>query len=120
MLGVELRSPSVISLPAVSVRRFLYRAGSPPSDGLREALLSVAGMSWFGRAGGEVPTRCCELLARAATGRDLNRAFGLHTPHTSTGVPSNPSLRWKIFSFHGFALRSKITRWPASAPLRSM
>ena len=43
-----------------------------------------------------------------------------YMPHTSTGVPSYSSLRWKIFSFHGFALRSKITRWPASAPHRSM
>ena len=44
----------------------------------------------------------------------------LHMPHTSTGVPSYSSLRRKIFSFHGFALRSKITKWPASAPHRSM
>ncbi len=44
----------------------------------------------------------------------------LHIPHTSTGVPSNSSLRRKIFSFHGFALRSKITKCPASAPHRSM
>ena len=44
----------------------------------------------------------------------------LYMPHTSTGVPSYSSLRRKIFSFHGFALRSKITKWPASAPHRSM
>lgn len=45
---------------------------------------------------------------------------GLHTPHTSTGVPSNSPLRWKIFSFQGFALRSKISKWAASAPHRSI
>ena len=42
-----------------------------------------------------------------------------HMPHTSTGVPSNSSLRWNTFSFQGFSLRSKITKWPASAPHRS-
>ena len=120
MLRVELRSPSVILLPSVPARRILYRAGSPPSDGLQEALRNVAGKAWFARACVEVATRCCELLARAATGRDRNRAFRLHTPHTATGVPSNSSLRWKIFSFHGLALRSKITKCPASAPHRSM
>ena len=43
-----------------------------------------------------------------------------HMPQTSTGVPANSSLRWNTFSFHGFSPRSKITKWPASAPHRSM
>ena len=34
----------------------------------------------------------------------------LHMPHTSTGLPSNSSLRWNTFSFHGFSARSKITK----------
>ena len=55
----------------------------------------------------------------AGAGRFRHHAR-LHMPRTSTDVPSNSSLSRKIFSFHGFGPRSKTTRWPASAPHRSM
>ena len=90
------------------------------SGDLRKASRRVTGMAWFARTCEGAPACYRGLLARVALPRDLQRELGLHMPHTSTGVPSNSSLRWKIFSFHGFALRSKITRWPASAPHRSM
>ena len=45
---------------------------------------------------------------------------GLHRPQTSIRLPSNSSLRRNTFTSHGFSSRPKITKWPTSAPHRSM
>ena len=52
--------------------------------------------------------------------RDTERNRGLHMPQTSIRLPSNSSVRRNTFSSHGFSSRPKITKWPASAPHRSM
>ena len=57
-----------------------------------------------------VPSACC----------NPGREWSAQIPHTSINVPLYSSLCRNTFSFHGFLLRSKITRWPASAPHRSM
>ena len=62
----------------------------------------------------------CERPLKSATTTSPSATSGLHMPQTSIRLPSNSSVRRNTFSLHGFVLRSKTTRWPASAPHRSM
>ena len=62
----------------------------------------------------------CERPLKSATTTSPTATAGLHMPQASIRLPSNSSLRRNTFSSHGFSSRSKITKWPASAPHRSM
>ena len=71
-----------------------------------------------------VEARDCSGVTRTACGSlpsPSPRATRLYIPHTVMRLPpSSPSCR-KILSSHVRpAVRSKITRWPSSAPARSM
>ena len=89
------------------------------------------GDSWAGSIAG---TRCqrsqakplhslyitCVRPLESATTTSPSATSGLHMPQTSIRLPSNSSVRRNTFSSHGFSSRPKITKWPASAPHRSM
>ena len=62
----------------------------------------------------------CVRPLKSATTTSPTATAGLHMPQTSIRLPSNSSVCRNTFSSHGFSPRSKITKWPASAPHRSM
>ena len=95
-------------------------------DGLCRALATEKGRGLL-----PVLTRLVDYLisrrGRQSSDRSGNAVLGSgggggrHIPHTVIVRPSWDSSRRKIFSSHGFAsLRSKMTRWPAWVPQRSM
>ena len=62
----------------------------------------------------------CVRPLKSATTTSPTATAGLQMPQTSIRLPSNSSVCRNTFSSHGFSPRSKITKWPASAPHRSM
>ena len=97
----------------------------PPSRAVAEQfeqtlapLLEKSEKSAFGSVRKTTPVPSQRACWRPAVPR--RTTAGLHMPQTSIRLPANSSVRRNTFSSHGFSSQSKITKWPASAPHRSM
>ena len=97
------RSTDGRSAPALRRRSWSHPACSQPSS-----------------TRGSIIYPCRRNVRASDPPRPPRATSGLHMPQTSIRLPSNSSVRRNTFSLHGFVLRSKTTRWPASAPHRSM